>query len=422
VTDSVVQSRPARDEHAVTAGPCPACGAAAELPLFSLPRIPVTCAGVFDSRGAARAVAHGRLDLAACRVCALARNLSFDDALAEFGARYDSSQSASAHFSRYTAALAAQWVGAYVLDGSTVLEVGCGDTAFAAALRAQGVARVIGIDPLAPPAAGNGIELRHEPLGAHHTQIDARALICRHTLEHVASPLRFLELVRRWGAAGPERVVLFEVPAAERIARESAFWDVYYEHYTYFTAASAARLLARAGFELTRVATEYDDQYLLIEARAATAAVTASTPPPADELSLWRDFAAGSERGIARARARIAAMRADGAPLVLWQGACKTVGFLSALALDDAFACAVDLSPARHGRYLPGSGLQVLAPEALRRMQPRHVVLMNAAYLDEVRAHLAALGVTATVTTVNALCGDDAALHTVIHSTATPSV
>ena len=93
-----------------------------------------------------------------------------------------------------------------------------------------------------------------------------------------------------------------------------------------------------------------------------------------------------------------------GAPVVLWQGASKTVGFLSSLHRAELVHSAIDLSEGRHGKFLPGSGLPVHAPQALQAIQPHFVVLMNAVYVNEVQAMLDQLGSRATLLTVNDLC------------------
>ena len=54
-----------------------------------------------------------------------------------------------------------------------------------------------------------------------------------------------------------------------RILKEAAFWDVYYEHCSYFGEASLSRLFGQTGFVVRRVWTGYDDQYLMIASSPA---------------------------------------------------------------------------------------------------------------------------------------------------------
>jgi hypothetical protein len=198
-------------------------------------------------------------------------------------------------------------------------------------------------------------------------------------------------------------VLLFEVPATERIVDERAFWDVYYEHCNYFTAPTLRLAFERAGFTVQRLDRLYGGQYLIAEAilTESRAAPAASSVTPA--LDAAREFGAAVRLMVERSNARLRRLAADGGPIVLWQGAAKTVGFLTALHSTEAIAFAVDASPARHGRYLPGSGLQVRAPETLRESRPATVVLMNPVYAAEVRAKLDTLTPATRLLTVNEL-------------------
>jgi hypothetical protein len=58
------------------------------------------------------------------------------------------------------------------------------------------------------------------------------------------------------------------------------------------------------------------------------------------------------------------------------------------------------LNPHKAGKFLPGTGHPVVAPEFLKQYQPAVVIAMNPAYVDEIRGTLAAMGVSANVVAV----------------------
>lgn len=386
---------------------CPSCGKATSTDFFAIPAVPVTGASVFATAEEARNLPSGRIQLAHCAHCGFVYNRVFDPRLGEIGAQYESSQAASAHFGSFAKSLAQDWVTRYRLTGKTVLEVGCGGGDFLRQLVKCGVGKAIGIDPLADGAGKArtpGIELIARSFDITQAHLAADALVCRHTLEHIQEVHGFLSLVRDWAAADPQRVVLFEIPDAERVFAERAFWDIYYEHCNYFTEQTATNAFVLAGLEVTRIARVYDDQYLIVEARARSRAEPAGALlTQADLLPGYREFAEDVRVAIDACQAALRHLRQQQRPLILWQGAAKTVGFMSALHDPTVVDGAVDLSPQRQGKYLPGSGLPVYAPEELRRLSPKFVVLMNPVYLDEVRAQIAALGLTITVYPINDL-------------------
>jgi hypothetical protein len=386
---------------------CPSCGADASTHFHSVAQTPVTCASIFDTAHEARAVPSGRVDLFLCGDCGLIFNPNFDAALAEVGARYEGSQAASAHFSQFARSLASAWIERHALRGKPVLEIGCGNGEFLRLMLAAGVGRGVGLDPVASASgeAVAGLQIEARRFDESTLDIEADAAVCRHTLEHVPDVSRFLGLLAQWARRGSERVVLFEVPATERVLSECAFWDVYYEHCNYFTEASLARAFELAGFEVRRMERLYGDQYLVLEAVVRPEATSAGTASPADALRAdCLRFGADARQAIERCNRGLELLAASGRPVVLWQGASKTVGFLSALDAAAVVHSAVDLSAARHGKFLPGSGLAVHAPEELKRISPAYVVLMNPVYVNEVQAMLDELGVAARLLTVNELC------------------
>jgi hypothetical protein len=57
----------------------------------------------------------------------------------------------------------------------------------------------------------------------------------------------------------------------------------------------------------------------------------------------------------------------------------------------------VDVNPRKQGTFIAGTGHPVVAPEALRAIQPDVVVVMNDIYRQEIGDMLAALGIEAQV-------------------------
>lgn len=348
----------------------------------------------------------GRVELFHCGGCGLIFNPHFDTALAEVGARYEGSQGASAHFTQFARSLARSWVERYRLAGKSVLEIGCGRGEFLRLLLQEGVGRAVGLDPVATPNEDSDapLQLLSRRFDASTLDIEADAVVCRHTLEHIDDVGGFLRLLAQWARRGGDRVVLFEVPATERVLAECAFWDVYYEHCSYFTAGSLVQAFRCAGFEVRRVERVYGEQYLILEAVACANAPEPLAPPGESVLDDCLRFGQEARRAIDRCDQGLEALSSLGAPVVLWQGASKTVGFLSSLHRAELVHSAVDLSVQRHGKFLPGSGLPVHSPEALKAIRPQFVVLMNAVYAGEVQAMLRHLGSRATLLTVNDLC------------------
>jgi hypothetical protein len=191
--------------------------------------------------------------------------------------------------------------------------------------------------------------------------------------------------------------VLFELPDVARVLREVAFWDVYYEHCSYFTAGSLARLFRANGFEVLDLRLDYDDQYLLLEARPLP-----HGRPPAGPLAIEEDvarleadvdhFEAGYGQTVGRWNDELHALRGKGGRVAIWGAGSKGVAYLSALGESTAIDVAVDINPFKHGKFMAGTGQEIVEPAFLEEYDPDLVVVMNPVYIDEITRTLDELG------------------------------
>ena len=378
--------------------PCPACGGRQEV-FHEATGVPVTSCRLFDDPAEARALPTGDLRLGFCRCCGFISNTAFDPALTPYDAAYEESQEFSEHFVGFAEELARHWVERYDVRDRDVLEIGCGKASFLALLCELGDNRGVGVDPSARPErlaghAAERVRLVRDLYDERWGPLEADVVVCRHTLEHVAPVRRFLDAVREGIGGSTGTVVLFELPDTTRVLREGAFWDVYYEHCSYFTASSLSALFRRCGFEVLDCWTAYDDQYLVLEARpgarpADAAPAAAELAAAAADVARFRTTVAGVQD---RWRRTLLGERERGGRSVLWGGGSKAVAFLSTLGVGDAVDAVVDVNPHKQGRWLPGTGHPVLAPKELVACPPDLVVVMNPVYEAEIRAELQRLG------------------------------
>ena len=331
--------------------------------------------------------------------CGFITNTAFDPGLVDYSEDYEGSQAFSPRFRSFTEELGHRLVERYGLRGGDVVEIGCGKGEFLELLCTIGGNRGVGIDPAAGRivATPDGpLTFLAEPYSQRHATLPADLVACRHTLEHIQPVRAFVSLVRRNLDGRPGTAVFFEVPNVIRILEEVAFWDVYYEHCSYFSAGSIARLFRAEGFEVTDLELGFDGQYLLLDARPAQGAPPAPFPleePPEALRVRARRFTAQLQDDLGRWRSLLDEERSAGRRIVVWGASSKGVSFLTTLRLGtDAVEHVVDVNPYKQGMHVPGTGQQIIAPEALREHKPDLVVLMNPIYRREVGAELERLG------------------------------
>ncbi len=84
--------------------------------------------------------------------------------------------------------------------------------------------------------------------------------------------------------------------------------------------------------------------------------------------------------------------RKAGKTVAIWGSGSKCVSLISSLHMNEELAAVVDINPHKHGKFLAGSGREILSPDALRGLRPDVVLLMNSIYTEEVRNELATRG------------------------------
>ncbi len=368
--------------------PCRICGSEMEL-VIDLGRVPVgSCVLLADPEEAKR-FPTGEIRLSFCTTCGFLQNDRFDETLVDYESGYEESQASSPTFLRYTTELIEVLDDRHRLAGKTVIEPGCGKGEFLVQMCEHLGCRGIGIDPA------------HVP-GRITTEADVtfvtewftpdspwtgEMLLCRHTLEHIADVPHFLGALRSAAQRTPGAAVVIEVPESNRILIEGAFWDVYYEHVSYFTQASLRTAARRSGLEPVHLDVRFSDQYLVLDAVVGEFATGTPDGAAPDLAAAVRRFAEVVPTRIEEWRRMVESARRP----VLWGASSKAVGFLSGTG-SAGIEMAVDINPMKQGSFLAGSGVGIVSPETLVSYHPDLVVIMNPIYRDEISSDLARMG------------------------------
>ncbi len=381
---------------------CKACGSGDVQIFYSIEGVPAHSCLMLSSRQEALAFPRGDIELGFCRGCGFIGNVRFDLALNRYSAAYEETQAYSPRFMRFLDEVWDDQIDRFELGpGMTALEIGCGKGEFLVGLCERSGCAGIGVDPAYRPertrsTAADRMTFIRDLYGPKYSHLQADYLCCRHTLEHIAPVRDFVRLVRETIGERRHVNVFFELPDMERVLEQGAFWDIYYEHCTYFTRGSLARLFRSAGFDVHRLYKAYDDQYLMLEAQPAGGPTDALLPQEND-LGVVTSLVGRFERQV-RDRLQslsdtLAQHRARGHRLAIWGSGSKCVSLVSSLGLAVSHGAelpaVVDINPHKHGKFLAGSGLEIVSPDALCPLRPDVVLVMNSIYTEEIRRELA---------------------------------
>lgn len=373
--------------------PCPVCDVGVLEPFLRIPAVPVLSTEFHDNRESALSAPRGDLDLALCRTCALVWNTAFDPGLVDYTPDYENSQHFSPAFQNYVADLATRLNDLHHLEGTTIVDVGCGKGEFMALLAEAAGAHGLGFDPTFDgDVDSEAIEVIREYYDEGTAEgIDAALVMARHVVEHLADPVGFLDGVRL--ASGPAAAFYYEVPNADFVFSDDGMWDLIYQHVGYFSAQSLDMALRSSGHRVLEVAEAFHGQFLGIDAVDAKGNHD-STPPAASAtaaaVSSIETFADRHQDRLARWDAELAEDR-DG-EVALWGAGAKGVAFLNMVDDPSSIQHVIDLNPRKAGRHIPGTGQQIATPDSLVGRPIRLVLIMNPAYEGEIIAELRRLG------------------------------
>jgi SAM-dependent methyltransferase len=363
---------------------------------YEAKEVPVNNCLLTTTEQQARKFPLGDIVLAFCEECGFISNVAFDPSKVEYSSVYEDQQSFSSTFNVFAQDLAKRLVEKHNLRDKNILEIGCGKGDFLALLCELGHNYGVGIDPAyingrIQSKASDRLTFIRDYYSERYANYHGDLVCCRHTLEHIYNTAEFVNGVRRAIANRLDTIVFFEVPDVTRVLLELAFWDIYYEHCSYFSLGSLARLFRSCRFEIVDLSIDFNDQYLLIEAKPTkqkSKKVHELEESVQETAKHVRNFSANCSDKISQWKSKLREIHADKKRAVVWGSGSKCVSFLTTLNVKDEIDYVVDINPYRHGKFIPGAGKKIMPPKFLKRYDPDVVIVMNSAYRDEIRQML----------------------------------
>ncbi len=390
---------------------CLSCGSSEVSVFYEVENMPIHSVMLLPTRDKAINYLKKDIRLGFCTKCGFISNVSFDQSLLEYSTGYESTQSYSPTFNVFAKGLVQNLTDRYDLHDKDIIEIGCGQGEFLTMLCEIGLNRGIGFDPSYIPGRNenlenNKISIIKDFYSEKYADIKCDFLCCRMTLEHIHKTGDFIRIIRRSIKDKPDTIVFFQVPDVIRILNDLAFWDIYYEHCSYFSPGSLASLFRNNGFEVIDIWKDYGEQYVMLGAKLASIgnkSISKSTSVEEDlselkskvglfsknypdQLNTWKNYLQKANK--------------EGQRVVLWGGGSKGVTFLTALNINSEIEYVVDINPNKHSTYMAGTGQKIVSPEFLKQYKPDVVIVMNPIYKKEIKEDLDRMGVIAEVISV----------------------
>ena len=290
---------------------CPNCLKGDMSVFYQVPRVPVHSVLLMPTRDIAVNFPKGDIALGHCSHCGFIANTVFDPTVHNYSAQYEETQGFSGTFQAFHRRLAEEMIQKYDLHGKKMIEIGCGKGEFLSLLCEIGNNSGVGFDPAFvsernPSAGDTKVEFVADFYGEKYAHVQGDFVCCKMTLEHIPDTANFVRTVRRSVGDRYDTVVFFQVPDMSRVLRDLAFWDIDYEHCSYFSAQSLS-LLFKSGFRrarcLDRLQRSIPDDYGQAVAYSCVLGSQAGSDPAEQRYPVLHR-APGGQNGVLEEQAR----------------------------------------------------------------------------------------------------------------------
>lgn len=351
-----------------------------------------------------------------CDACWLVQTEDFAEAHELFDADYayfsGISTSWLEHAKRYVAAVSSRFE---LGPTSRVVEVASNDGYLLQYVKAAGIP-CVGVEPTASTAAAarsKGLEVVEAFFGHALADrlvaegLEADLTVANNVLAHVPDIVDFASGFAR--LLRPDGVATFEFPHLQNLLEQVQFDTIYHEHFSYLSLGAVERVFRTAGltvFDVERLPTHGGS--LRVYAQRADTGVR----PPTARVEEVRasESAAGLQDPSTYDgfQAKVESIRDDlllflidakraGRRVAAYGAAAKGNTLLNFAGVrPDLVRYVVDRSPAKQGKYLPGSRIPIVGPDALERDRVDDVLVLPWNLLDEVREQLSGVRAAGT--------------------------
>ena len=265
------------------------------------------------------------------------------------------------------------WLSTNCIQEKKILEVGCGRGEYLDLLTQAGAKSVFGIENSLSNieiAIHNGFQVQHGYLDVEFTNpwpfmFDAFAIFS--FMEHwpdLNNSLRRLHSLLTGGAVG-----LIEVPNFEFILNKNLYSEFTVDHIYYFDRSTLKRVLELNGFEVESIECIWHDYILSAKVKKRKLLDASGFIHQQQKIiNELHDFLRQFEP----------------CDVVVWGAGHQSLTVLSLAQLSTRISHVIDSAHFKQNKYTPGTQLLIKSPESLKTDATKVVLIMAAAYSDEV--------------------------------------
>ncbi len=365
---------------------CPICKSSHVSDFLSHNNVPVHQNFLVEEKESSINMIKGNLNLGTCEECGFVFNQTFDPSKLKYGIKYDNTQDYSSFFTEHVSNLIDYLINDKKIKNCKIIEIGCGKGVFLREIIKHEMSNFgIGFDPsyVGPNLDMDGhIRFEKKFYDESCSDTDADVIICRHVIEHIADPISFLKTIKK-SLKNSNVKLFFETPSVEWVLRNNTIWDFFYEHCSYFTKNSLRTAFESVGFNVEEIKSIFGDQYIWLEA-SISSKKKRITKNAGHIPKLAKKFTINENHIREKWKERINELTAQG-KVALWGAGAKGVTFSNIIDPKNILIDSViDLNPKKCGKYIPGTGHEIINYKDIPQRGIKTIILMNPNYFNEI--------------------------------------
>lgn len=343
-----------------------------------------------------------------CEKCWLVQTEDFAHADELFDANYAYFSSYSTSWLKHAETYVKQMVPRFNLDSSShVVEVASNDGYLLQYIRAVGIP-CTGIEPTkstAEAARAKGIDVIQEFFGVSLAKRlvtqgkQADLTVANNVLAHVPDindfVAGFTELLK------PQGIATFEFPHLLQMVQQNQFDTVYHEHFSYLSLTAVQTAFTANGLVIfdveelpthggsLRIFAQRADSGCKSRSKNVTDLLERESAAGMTALTFYDGFQTKAEKVKDDFLGFLLSAKRDGRKVAAYGAAAKGNTLLNFAGVrSDLIEFVVDRSPAKQGKYLPGSRIPIVSEEQLQTKQPENIVILPWNLSTEICAQL----------------------------------
>ena len=338
---------------------CKICGSPNTYNFLCRNSVPVQQNVIYRSLEEALAAPVDELNMFICKDCGFVFNSAYDINKIGFGPKYDNVQDYSSVVLAYQDKLIKHLLIERKIQNKRILEIGCGQGRFLKQLveKPEYCNTGLGFDP---SYRGEGnlfqgrLQIERSYFPKDDPTIQADVAICRQVIDYASDPVSFLKDIKRTLSNSSPSRLFIETDCVDWILTNNAFWDIYYECGSRFSATSMERAAALAGLQVVSVEHLFEWKYLWFEMCICSYQQTPVEKPSAlvEKASHFRENEKLMVQSVKNKIASIIPKK-----VAIWGASAK--GTTLARLVDpgrELITCLIDINPNKQGCFIPVTG------------------------------------------------------------------